>query len=123
MVENNDNTAEANPKKRSRLFGGRKKAAEAAPPAEVAAPLAEAKTKRPAAKKASEHVNAAASGEPETEKPARHHKPKADAEAAPAEAPKAGGRRAPIAVPLFMAPDLPTMVPPTTSGRSGPQQN
>ena len=71
MVENNDNTGGSNePKKRSRLFGGRKKTAPAgeaaaavAQPVEapVAEPAAEAKTggRRPAAKKAADHVSAA----------------------------------------------------------------
>ncbi len=130
MVENNDNTE---PKKRTRLFGGRKKSetAKDVAPAEVTTPAeataAEPKAKRPAAKKASDHVSApkhAAEAPADTaaEKPARQRKPKADADAAPAGAPQAGGKRAPIAVPLFMAPDLPTMVPPT-SGRGPQNQN
>ncbi len=128
MVENNDNTGGSNePKKRGRLFGGRKKTtssdavAAAEQPVVTEAPAAEPKAKRPAAKKASEHVSAAPAAETADEKPARQRKPKAETDTASAAAPKASGKRAPIAVPLFIAPDLPTMVPPTT-GRGEPQQ-
>jgi ribonuclease E len=135
MVENNENTSSspnAEPKKRGRLFGGRKK--DAAPEATEPSPAVTAdgtadnaapKGRRPAAKKASEHVTAAASGgetvTPDApEKPARQRKTKSETDTAPVEA-SPNGKRAPIAAPLFMAPDLPTIVPPT-SGR-GPQGN
>ena len=152
MVENNDNVE---PKKRARLFG-RKKAesvkdvAAPEPTAQPETPVAQSltaqpstaqsstaqpKAKKPAAKKASDHVSAAgprdtAAPDPagDADRPARQRKPKADADAAPAETPKTGGKRAPIAVPLFMAPDLPTMVPPTEGrapqgSRNGAQGN
>ncbi len=141
MVTNDVNTnKDENPKKRSRLFGGRKAATDAAPAVEPAetpaaeapeAPAAEPKAPRTRApkatapaKSAADHVNAGATGLTETEgaaeAPKRRSAPKkAAAEASVPEAePAAKAPARPTTSLLFQAPDLPPL-PPVRASRGG----
>ncbi len=146
MVNTSENTEET-PKKKSRLFG--RKPAESAPDAAVAAvtadaaagadaAVAEAKSsganRRPAAKKASDHVAASAASEGSNadsvasdaavKAPARRSQPKkSDADKQTADKPASESASEPVAVPvvvkaarpttslLFQAPDLPPLPP------------
>ena len=130
-------TNENEPKKRSRLFGGRKAATDATPvvaPAETEPEPAEApkapRTRAPKAtapaKSAADHVNAGATGpadsdvEPEAEQaaPRRRSAPKkAAAEASVPEVQTAPKRPATTSL-LFQAPDLPPL-PPVRATRNG----
>jgi ribonuclease E len=121
-IENN----EENPKKK-RLFGGRKASEpEVVAPAETAPAVRKRSTAKAPAKKAADHVSAAAASgiEPEVAKaPTRRSQPKKVAEAQPASEPAAQAAR-PTTSLLFQAPDLPPLPPQRASqarGSSGGQ--
>jgi len=123
---------EENPKKKSRLFGGRR-AAEAAveSPAETVAEAAPRRAAKSQAKKASEHVSAgaaspelAAAEEAPVKAPSRRSAPKKAVVDEPAAA--AEHAAAPVKAParpttslLFQAPDLPPLPPQRTSQSRG----
>ncbi|CAN5495059.1 hypothetical protein BH10ACT7_BH10ACT7_24480 [soil metagenome] len=126
----NENTEE-NPKKRSRLFGGRKAEPVVAPeaPVEDAVPT---KRTRTAAKSAATHVasadasvETAVAGETAPPKASRSRAKKAVASDAPADAP--AGDTTPKARPttslLFQAPDLPPLPPLPPRGGGQPRGN
>jgi ribonuclease E len=129
-----NNDKDENPKKKSRLFGGRKAATDA--PADVPAaeaPVAEApgaaepKKRAPKAtapaKSAADHVNASDSGVPElaeeAPKTARRSAPKTvEAEASVPASAEAQPKARPTTSLLFQAPDLPPL-PPVRASRGG----
>jgi ribonuclease E len=120
-IENN----EENPKKKSRLFGGRKASVpEVVPEAEAAPAARKRSTAKAPAKKAADHVSAAAASGIEpleaaaTKAPTRRSQPKKAADAAPAAEPAAQAPR-PTTSLLFQAPDLPPLPPQRASQSRG----